>query len=69
MKKTFIFGAAFAALVACGGPKAQELVIGEVSYEGEGLLARAFCHETDHLDGVLFKDNVVRMLTPEEIGD
>lgn len=35
MKKTFIFGAAFAALVACGGPKAQELVIGEVSYEGE----------------------------------
>ena len=31
MKKTFIFGAAFAALVACGGPKAQELVIGEVS--------------------------------------
>lgn len=35
MKKIFIFGAAFAALVACGGPKAQELVIGEVSYEGE----------------------------------
>jgi peptide deformylase len=21
---------------------------------GEGLLARAFCHETDHLNGVLF---------------
>ena len=21
---------------------------------GEGLLARAFCHEIDHLDGVLF---------------
>lgn len=40
-----------------------------VSYEGEGLLARAFCHELDHLDGVLFKDNVVRMLSPEEIGD
>lgn len=39
----------------------------EVSYEGEGLLARAFCHEIDHLDGVLFKDNVVRMLLPEEI--
>lgn len=39
----------------------------EVSYEGEGLLARAFCHELDHLDGVLFKDNVVRMLLPEEI--
>ncbi len=39
----------------------------EVTYEGEELLARAFCHEIDHLDGVLFKDNVVRMLSPEEI--
>ena len=39
----------------------------EVSYEGEGLLARAFCHELDHLDGVLFKDNVVRMLAPDEM--
>lgn len=25
-------------------------------YEGEGLLARCFCHEIDHLDGVLFID-------------
>lgn len=39
----------------------------EVSYEGEGLLARAFCHEIDHLDGILFKDNVIRMLSPDEI--
>lgn len=28
----------------------------EVEYEGEGLLARAFQHEIDHLDGVLFVD-------------
>jgi peptide deformylase len=28
-------------------------------YEGEGLLARAFCHEIDHLDGVLFTDKMV----------
>ena len=34
---------------------------------GTGLLARAFCHEIDHLDGILFKDNAVHMLTPEEI--
>lgn len=27
-----------------------------VTLEGEGLLARAFCHEIDHLDGVLFID-------------
>ena len=26
--------------------------------EGEELLARAFCHEIDHLDGVLFVDKV-----------
>ena len=27
-----------------------------VEYEGEGLLAKAFCHENDHLDGILFTD-------------
>lgn len=34
--------------------------------EGEGLLARAICHETDHLNGRLFKDLATRMLDPEE---
>lgn len=34
--------------------------------EGEGLLARAICHETDHLNGVLFKDLASEMLDPEE---
>lgn len=24
--------------------------------KGSGLLARAFCHEIDHLDGIIFKD-------------
>lgn len=28
----------------------------EVRYEGDGLLARAFQHELDHLDGILFVD-------------
>lgn len=28
--------------------------------EGEGLLARAFCHEIDHLSGELFLDKVIR---------
>ena len=27
----------------------------EVVYEGEGLLARAFCHELDHLEGELHR--------------
>lgn len=32
---------------------------------GSDLLARAFCHEIDHLDGILFKDHAV-MQKPEE---
>ena len=39
----------------------------EVTYSGEGLLARAFCHEIDHLDGVLFTDEAVHVLTPDEV--
>lgn len=27
---------------------------------GEGLLARAFCHEIDHLDGILFIDRLAK---------
>ena len=34
--------------------------------EAEGYLAVAVCHETDHLDGVLFIDKADRMLDPEE---
>ncbi len=30
-----------------------------VKYSGEGLKARAFCHETDHLDGIVFKSRLV----------
>ncbi|MBQ6819193.1 MAG: peptide deformylase [Clostridia bacterium] len=28
--------------------------------KGEDLLAKAFCHEIDHLDGILFKTHVIR---------
>ena len=31
----------------------------EIMIEGEGLLARAFCHEIDHLDGILFVDKAI----------
>ncbi len=34
--------------------RAQDLKGQEFTQAGEGLLARAFCHETDHLNGVLF---------------
>lgn len=35
--------------------------------EGEGLLATVCCHEIDHLDGILFKSHVTRMLDKEEL--
>ncbi len=34
-------------------------------YKGEGLKARAFCHEIDHLDGILFIDNMIEEVTNE----
>ncbi|MBO7148316.1 MAG: peptide deformylase [Clostridia bacterium] len=34
---------------------------------GEGLLARAFCHEIDHLDGKLFTDNAIEMVDESEL--
>jgi peptide deformylase len=37
--------------------------------EGEGIVARCFCHEIDHLNGVLFKDLVTRMIDPSEWED
>ena len=37
------------------------------SVTGSDLLARAICHETDHLDGILYKDKAIRMLTQDEI--
>lgn len=38
--------------------KALDTKMKEVIYEGEELLARAFCHEIDHLDGHLYVEKV-----------
>ncbi len=35
--------------------------------DGEGMTARCFCHEIDHLSGVLFDSRAERMLSAEEI--
>jgi len=43
-------------------PDGKKIVI-----EGEGLLAQALCHEIDHLNGILFKDKVVRFLDEDEL--
>ncbi len=38
--------------------RAQDEDMKEFEIEGEGLLARAFCHEIDHLDGKMYVDLV-----------
>ena len=35
--------------------------------DAEGFLARAICHENDHLDGRIFKDITHHMLSEEEL--
>ena len=53
--------------------KALDRDMNEITVEGEGLLARAICHELDHLDGILYKDLAidglykVEPINPEEM--
>lgn len=35
--------------------------------EGEELIARCFCHELDHLDGIIYTEVMERLLTEEEL--
>ncbi|MBQ9929848.1 MAG: peptide deformylase [Oscillospiraceae bacterium] len=37
--------------------------------EGEELIGRCFCHELDHLDGIIYTDIMERYLTEEELGE
>lgn len=39
--------------------KAQDRFGRLVKYRGKELLARAFCHEIDHLNGILYEDKVI----------
>ena len=41
----------------------------EYDLSGTDLLARAICHECDHLDGKLYTDVQIRPLTPAELED
>ena len=36
--------------------------------EGEELIGRCFCHENDHLDGIVYTQVMERYLTEEELG-
>jgi peptide deformylase len=38
----------------------------KVQYTAEGLLAKAFCHEIDHLDGVLYTDRAKKIYKIED---
>jgi peptide deformylase len=53
--------------------KAQDRRGKKVRIKAEGFLARAFQHESDHLDGILFIDRVespdkIRRIVPPEVG-
>ncbi len=40
-----------------------------IELTGEGLVARCFCHELDHLDGHLFIDKATHILNPDEVAE
>ncbi|MFA7197071.1 MAG: peptide deformylase [Anaerovoracaceae bacterium] len=40
-----------------------------VEYEGEDLLAVAFCHECDHLDGILFIDKAEQIHSADQAAE
>ena len=41
----------------------------QFTVNAEGLYAKAICHENDHLDGVLFKEHVIRRVEPHEFDE
>ena len=47
--------------------RAQDRFGKEFTVSGTGLTARCFCHEIDHLDGVVFTSLCERMLSEEEL--
>lgn len=47
--------------------RAQDRSGNTFELSGTGITARAFCHELDHLDGVVFTDRAERMLSGEEL--
>ena len=47
--------------------KAQDRFGNWFEAEGEELTARCFCHELDHLDGIIFTEVMERYLTDEEL--
>lgn len=46
--------------------KAQNRFGKPIKLRGKDLLARAFCHEIDHLNGILFEDKVIEWVEDED---
>ena len=47
--------------------KAQDRTGAEVEYEREGVTARCFCHEIEHLDGHMYYEHTDRLFTEDEV--
>lgn len=47
--------------------RAQDRHGREFTLTGSDLTARCICHENDHLDGILFKQHVIRMLDADDL--
>ena len=47
--------------------KAQDRYGEWFEVEAEELIARCFCHELDHLDGIVYTEVMERFLSPEEL--
>ena len=46
--------------------KAQNRFGKPIRLHGKALLARAFCHETDHLNGILYEDKVIEWVEEDD---
>ena len=49
--------------------KAQDRHGNPVEYEREGITARCFCHEIEHLDGHMYYEKTDRLFTEEEVDE
>lgn len=52
---------------ACATVRAQDRNGEFFEMSGEGIVARCFCHELEHLDGHLFVEHTDRLYTVEEL--
>ena len=47
--------------------KAQDRTGAEIEYEREGITARCFCHEIEHLDGHMYYEHTDRLFNEDEV--